>query len=50
MIGKITCLLSILIGLFVGIKWANKIQKQNGTIEFLSRNISTPELDKVFKE
>jgi hypothetical protein len=45
-IGKTACISSILIGLFFGIKWANKIHKQKGTVEFLSRNISTPELDK----
>ena len=44
-IGKIVCMLCVFSGLFIGIKWANKIHKEKGTIEFLSRNISTPELN-----
>ena len=45
-IGIIACIAIVLTGLFIGINWANKTNKQIGAIEFLARNISTPELDK----
>ncbi len=45
-IGKIACFSIILLGFTVGAFWAHKIHKKRGAIEFLSKNISTPELDK----
>lgn len=35
-----------LAGLIVGIKWATKKWKGKGTLEFMSRTMATPELDK----
>lgn len=35
-----------LIGLIVGIIWATRVWKKRGTIDFMSRVIATPELDK----
>lgn len=33
-------------GLIFGIVWANRIAKKHGSVNFLSRIIATPELDK----
>jgi hypothetical protein len=33
-------------GLCIGIVWSNRIWRKKGTIHFMSRIISTPELDK----
>jgi len=35
-----------LIGLIIGIVWANKVWKRKGTMEYMSRIMATPELDK----
>ncbi len=37
----------IILGLIVGIIWATRIWKKTGTVEFMSKVTSTPELDKV---
>lgn len=38
------------LGLIIGILWATKIWKTNGTIWFMSRIMATPELDKKENE
>jgi hypothetical protein len=35
-----------LAGLVSGILWANSVRRKHGTIDFMARNIATPELDK----
>lgn len=35
-----------IIGLIFGIKWANRKWKSPGTVEYMSKIIATPELDK----
>jgi hypothetical protein len=41
----------VLLGLVVGILWANKVWKtKEGTISFLSRLMATPELDNIESE
>ncbi len=44
--GLIIGILLSLLGLIVGIIWATRIWKKQGTTQFLSRVIATPELDK----
>ena len=34
------------LGLFIGIKWATKVWKKTGTMNYLSRRYASPELDK----
>lgn len=36
----------IIVGLFVGVLWANKIRKTKGTLGFISQVNASPELDK----
>jgi hypothetical protein len=37
----------IILGLLIGILWANKIWKTKGTISFLSQISATPDLDNL---
>lgn len=48
-IGMILGILSAIIGLIIGIIWATKKYKTTGTIEFLSRISSTPDLNKMIE-
>jgi hypothetical protein len=38
------------IGLVVGIVWATKVWRRKGTVNFMSRLLGTPELDKKERE
>ncbi len=42
----IISVLIVLAGLIIGIIWANKVAREKGTINFLSRISASPELDK----
>jgi len=42
----IIAIIIIIIGLAIGIIWANRVWKKNGTIRFMSRIMASPELDK----
>ena len=44
--GLITGIILSLAGLIVGIIWATRIWKQEGTSHYMSRIMATPELDK----
>lgn len=48
-IGMVSGILIAFIGLIIGIIWATKKYKTTGTIEFLSRISSSPDLDKMIK-
>lgn len=43
-------LLIVILGLITGVVWATRVWKNKGTINFLSRVIATPELDKPANE
>ena len=38
------------LGLIIGILWATSVWKKNGTINFLSKTMATPELDKLVQD
>ncbi|SMO52538.1 hypothetical protein [Solitalea koreensis] len=44
--GLIIAISIVLIALVLGIIWATKTWKKEGTVQFMSRVIATPELDK----
>lgn len=44
--GLIVSILLMALGVFLGIRMANRAWKKKGTISFLSRVMATPELDK----
>lgn len=44
-LGKILGSTIALIGLIIGMIWATRVKKKNGTIWFVSRIMATPELD-----
>ena len=44
--GKLVAICIASAGLVAGVWWANKVRKSRGTVEFMSRVIATPELDK----
>lgn len=51
--GLVTQILAIsivVLGLFIGIAWANSVWKTRGTVEFMSRINATPELDNFNEE
>jgi hypothetical protein len=43
--GLSVAILTTVIGLVLGILWANRIERKRGVIEHMSRVIATPELD-----
>jgi hypothetical protein len=45
-LGRVLGVLIALSGLVIGAIWATKVYKKQGTIQFLSRIMATPELDK----
>jgi chromate transport protein ChrA len=47
--GMVLGMVSAIIGLIIGIIWATVKYKTTGTIEFLSRISSTPDLDKMIE-
>ncbi|MEN9333300.1 MAG: hypothetical protein RLY35_480 [Bacteroidota bacterium] len=46
LIGQIIGGATIVIGLLLGIRWANRKRKTEGTVQYMSKIIATPELDK----
>jgi hypothetical protein len=38
-------ILASVIGLVLGIQWANRVERKRGVVEHMSRAIATPELD-----
>jgi len=40
----------LLLGLIVGVIWATRVWKKQGTTNFLARIYATPELDKINEE
>lgn len=40
----------IILGLFIGIRYANRISRKKGTISFLSNISATPDIDKFIEE
>lgn len=44
-LGVSMAVLTTVIGLVLGILWANRVRKKRGTVEHMSRVIATPELD-----
>ena len=45
-IGVVLAVLVTLVGLVLGIVWANQVNRKRGVVEHMSRVIATPELDK----
>jgi hypothetical protein len=45
-LGRVLGVLIALSGLVIGAIWATEVYKKQGTIQFLSRIMATPELDK----
>jgi hypothetical protein len=44
-VGLAIAILTSVIGLVLGILWANRVERKRGVVEHMSRVIATPELD-----
>ncbi len=44
--GTITAIILVLAGLIIGIVWASKVARKQGTINYISKIYRSPEIDK----